>query len=112
MIVKRGQIYFADLPMNVGHVQSGTRPVVIIQNNIGNQHSPTVIVACITSQLKKPEQPTHLMFKGSPDSFKNGMILCEQLYTIDKTKLKRLIGSLNTHGLNELDKALKVSLSL
>jgi mRNA interferase MazF len=112
MLIKRGQIYFANLPMNVGHVQTGTRPVVIIQNNTGNQHSPTVIVACITSQLKKPEQPTHIMFSGFPGKIKNGMILCEQLYTIDKTQLKKLIGSLNEHGQKELDKALKVSLSL
>lgn len=112
MLVKRGQIYFADLPMNIGHVQSGTRPVVIIQNDIGNQHSPTVIVACITSQIKKPYQPTHLVFKGSPGNIKNGMVLCEQLYTLDKTKLKTLIGSLNEHGLSKLDRALKISLAL
>ena len=112
MKIKKGQIYFADLPNNIGHVQAGNRPVIIIQNNIGNLYSPTVIVACITSQLKKPKQPTHIIFRGLKGKIKGGMILCEQLYTINKTDLKTLIGTLNTNGLKALDTALKVSLSI
>lgn len=112
MIVKKGQIYLADIPSLTGHPQKGRRPVVIIQNDTGNKHSPTVIVACLTSQIKKTDQPTHLIFRDFPGRIKEGMILFEQIHTIDKAHLIFRLGELNETGLKALNKALKVSLDL
>ena len=112
MRIQKGQIYYANLPIFTGHTQRGTRPVVIISNNIGNVHSPTVIVACITSQIKKTNLPTHLIFRGSPGKIKTGMILCEQIYTIDKSELLTHIGNLTEQGIQRLNIALKDSLEI
>lgn len=116
-IVKRGDIYYADLSPVVGCEQGGIRPVIIIQNDTGNKHCPTVIVAAITSQIKKP-LPTHidLPAKDSNLSAKdsnlsaNSTILLEQVRTIDKTRLKNFVGSVTFEKMAEINKAILVSL--
>lgn len=101
--VKRGDIYYADLSPVVGCEQGGIRPVIIIQNDTGNKHCPTVIVAAITSQIKKP-LPTHI------DLPANSTILLEQVRTIDKTRLKNFVGSVTFEKMAEINKAILVSL--
>lgn len=97
--IKRGEIYYADLRPVVGSEQGGIRPVLIVQNNIGNKYSPTVIVASMTSQVdKKTHLPTHILLhkedaKGLPE---NSIILCEQLRTIDKSRIRDRVGSINS----------------
>lgn len=105
----KGDIFTAELNGN-GSQQSGLRPVVIVQNDIGNTHSPTTIIACITTKHKKPKQPTHV----SLDNHHNvsGQILCEQLYTINKQDLHTYIGHLTDNEQSQVDNALKVSLGL
>jgi mRNA interferase MazF len=103
--VKRGEIFFADLGENIGSEQNGTRPVVIVQNNIGNRFAPTVIVAAMTSRLNKTEIPTHVKFGES-------LILCEQIKTIDKSRLKNRIGVLTFSDMEKLNRAMRVSLEL
>ena len=106
MDIKRGEIYFADLGNeNIGSEQSGTRPVLIIQNNIGNKYSPTVIVACITSKIFKNEIPTHVRID-------QGLVLCEQIKTIDKTRLREKVTELRTSDIDKVNRAVKLSLGL
>ena len=113
MTIKRGDIYFADLRPVVGSEQGGIRPVLIIQNDVGNIHSPTVICAAITSQLHKTKLPTHVSLdSGKYDLVKDSVILLEQLRTIDKTRLKDKICHLDNQVLFEIDKALEISLEL
>lgn len=109
--MKRGQVYYADLSPVVGSEQGGIRPVVIIQNDIGNRHSPTVIIAAITSQLDKAKLPTHIRLDGNGLQ-KNSIALLEQIRTIDKRRLKEKIGELNTKTMTQIDKALKISVGL
>lgn len=109
--MKRGQVYYADLSPVVGSEQGGIRPVVIIQNDTGNRHSPTVIIAAITSQLDKAKLPTHIRLDGN-DLQKNSIALLEQIRTIDKKRLKEKIGELNTKTMSQIDKALKISVGL
>lgn len=92
--IKRGDIYYADLAPIVGSEQDGIRPVLVIQNDIGNQHSPTVIVAAITSR-KKTIQPTHISLADVPDLKSDSIVLLEQIRTIDKLRLKGYIGALD-----------------
>lgn len=104
----RGQIYYADLSPVVGSEQGGLRPVLIIQNDIGNTHSPTVIVAAITSVQTKAKLPTHV----ECPLFKDSTILMEQIRTIDKRRLKNLIATLDESTMAKVNKALKISLAL
>lgn len=113
MKIRRGDIYYADLMPVIGSEQGGVRPVVIIQNNTGNQHSPTVIVAAITSRISKRRIPTHIWIGSDfPGLYCNSMILLEQLRTIDRSRLKEYIGSLNTGQINRMNRAISISLGL
>jgi mRNA interferase MazF len=106
--VKRGQVYYADLSPVIGSEQGGMRPVVIIQNDIGNAHSPTTIVACITSVQTKKKLPTHVDIP----LFKDSIILAEQIKTIDKQRLKNLIAEVSIDTMAQVDKAIKISLGV
>ena len=108
--VKRGDLYYADFNNSVGSEISGVHPVVILQNNKGNYHSPTVIVAVISSQIKKEYLPTHVLLKTGPCS--KSMVQTEQLYTIDKSRLLKHIGTLDEASLKTVEKAVLKSLGL
>ena len=96
MIVKRGEIYYADLSPVVGSEQGGVRPVLIVQNDVGNKYSPTVIAAAITSQINKAKMPTHIEVDASEYGLaKDSVILLEQIRTIDKRRLKEKIGTVD-----------------
>ncbi len=111
--MKRGDIYYADLRPVVGSEQGGIRPVLVIQNDVGNVHSPTVIVAAITSRLHKTQLPTHIHLDSrSCDLIKDSMILLEQIRTIDKQRMKSPICHLDNETMERVDKALRISLSL
>ena len=113
MQVKRGDIYYADLSPVVGSEQGGVRPVLIIQNDIGNRHSPTVICAAITSKMNKAKLPTHVEIDaGKYDMIKDSVILLEQLRTIDKKRLKDRVCHLDAEILGRVDRALAVSLDM
>ena len=113
MIIKRGDIFYADLRPVIGSEQGGVRPVLIIQNDIGNRHSPTVICAAITSKMNKAKLPTHVEIDAAHyDIIKDSVILLEQLRTIDKKRLKDRVCHLDTEILSRVDQALKVSLEL
>ncbi len=113
MIIKRGDIFYADLRPVVGSEQGGVRPVLIIQNDVGNRHSPTVICAAITSKMNKAKLPTHVELEaGRFQLVKDSVILLEQLRTIDKKRLKDRVCHLDGEILDQVDKALKVSLEL
>ena len=106
--VKRGQIYYADLSPVIGSEQGGMRPVLIIQNDMGNIHSPTTIVACMTSVQTKSKLPTHIELP----LFKDSIILLEQIRTIDKQRLKNLILEVGEDTMTQVDKAIKISLGV
>ena len=111
--VKRGDIYYADLSPVVGSEQGGIRPVLVLQNDIGNKYSPTVIVAAITSQINKSKLPTHLEINA--DKFgiaKDSVILLEQLRTIDKRRLREKVCHIGSSSMGKIDYALKISLGL
>ena len=113
MQVRRGDIFYADLSPVVGSEQGGIRPVLIIQNDVGNRHSPTGICAAITSRMNKAKLPTH----GEIDAkkyqiVKNSVILLEQVRTIDKQRLKDLVCHLDKEIMNKVDEALKISFEL
>ena len=111
--VKRGDIFYADLSPVVGSEQGGVRPVLIVQNDTGNRHSPTVIAAAITSQTGKARLPTHIELSARSFGLpKDSVILLEQLRTIDKRRLKDKICHLNKEQLASVDEALKISLDL
>ena len=113
MIIKRGDIFYADLRPVVGSEQGGVRPVLIIQHDVGNRHSPTVICAAITSKMNKAKLPTHVELEaGRFQLVKDSVILLEQLRTIDKKRLKDRVCHLDGEILDQVDKALKVSLEL
>ena len=113
MIVHRGDIYYADLSPVVGSEQGGIRPVLIVQNDVGNRFSPTVIAAAITSQRTKASLPTHILVNAQTTGLsKDSIVLLEQVRTIDKHRLKERMGSLDNHSMNEVDKALSVSFGL
>lgn len=113
MVIQRGDIYYADLRPVVGSEQGGIRPVLIIQNNVGNRHSPTVICAAITSQMHKAKLPTHVELSGRQyDLAKDSVVLLEQLRTIDKKRLKDKVCHLDNNILLKIDKALEISLEL
>ena len=113
MTIRRGDVYYADLRPVVGSEQGGIRPVLIIQNDVGNRHSPTVIVAAITSQINKSKLPTHVeLSSGRYEMVKDSVILLEQLRTIDKRRLKERVCHLDGEILTKVDKALEISLEL
>ena len=111
--VKRGDIFYADLSPVVGSEQGGTRPVLIVQNDTGNRHSPTVIAAAITSQTGKARLPTHISIPGKEVGLsKDSVILLEQIRTIDKKRLREHMGRLNEQMMNQVDNAIAVSFGL
>lgn len=111
--MRRGDVYYADLRPVVGSEQGGIRPVLIIQNDVGNRHSPTVICAAITSQMHKAKLPTHVELSGRQyDLAKDSVVLLEQLRTIDKKRLKDKVCHLDNNILLKIDKALEISLEL
>lgn len=113
MQVKRGDIYYADLSPVVGSEQGGIRPVLIIQNDIGNRHSPTVICAAITSRMNKAKLPTHIEVSANRYNIvKNSVILLEQIRTIDKQRLRELVCHVDKELMRKVDEALKISLEL
>lgn len=113
MKIKRGDLFYADLSPVVGSEQGGVRPVIVVQNNVGNKYSPTIIVAPVTSQLNKAKLPTHVRLKGNEFGLpKNSVALMEQLRTIDKKRLREKIGSFNHDIMLKIDEAMAISLDL
>ena len=113
MIVRRGDIYFADLSPVVGSEQGGIRPVLIVQNDVGNKHSPTVICAAITSQMNKAKLPTHIALSSAEYALpKDSVILLEQIRTIDKRRLKEKMGHLDEVTMKNVNDAIEVSFGL
>ncbi|MGB9814062.1 type II toxin-antitoxin system PemK/MazF family toxin [Thermovenabulum sp.] len=113
MLVRRGDVFYADLNPVVGSEQGGVRPVLVVQNDVGNKYSPTVIVAAITSQIDKAKLPTHVELKKEDYGLeKDSVVLLEQLRTIDKRRLKEKITFLDSEIMAKVDEALKISLGL
>lgn len=113
MEIKRGEVFYADLSPVIGSEQGGTRPVVIVQNDVGNRHSPTVIAAAITSRQDKTAMPTHISIKGNSCGLaKDSVVLLEQIRTIDKVRLKEKTGKLDDADLQKVNKALNISFGL
>jgi mRNA interferase MazF len=112
-MVKRGEIYFAQLNPVIGSEQGGIRPVLIVQNDIGNQYSPTTIILAITSQINKAKLPTHIELKAADYGLeRDSVILAEQVRTIDKSRLKQRIAVLKLETMQRVDQALAISLGL
>ncbi len=113
MLVKRGEIYYADLSPVVGSEQGGIRPVLIVQNDVGNKHSPTVIAAAITSKKEKSQHPTHISVAASSCGLaKDSVVLLEQVRTLDKRRLKERMGELDSSSMQQVNDALSVSFGL
>jgi mRNA interferase MazF len=113
MLIKRGEIYFAQLNPVIGSEQGGIRPVLVVQNDTGNQYSPTTIVLAITSQINKAKLPTHVELKAARFGLdKDSVILGEQIRTIDKTRLKQRIAFLDDDLMSKVDQALEISMGL
>ena len=111
MEIKRGELYYADLSPVVGSEQGGVRPVLVVQNDVGNKYSPTVIAAAVTSKMTKAKLPTHIEIAGRSSGLqKDSVILLEQLRTLDKRRLKERIGSLPLSTMRKVDGALLISL--
>ena len=113
MNIRRGDIYYADLSPVVGSEQGGIRPVLIVQNDVGNRHSPTVIAAAITSQNSKANLPTHIrLYADDSGLSKDSVVLLEQIRTLDKKRLKEKMGTLNSNDMYKVDEALSISFGL
>lgn len=112
MIVHRGDIYYADLSPVVGSEQGGLRPVLIVQNDIGNRHSPTVIAAAITSKQDKARLPTHISVGADCGLSRDSVVLLEQIRTLDKRRLREKMGQLDQGAMNAVNSALSVSFGL
>lgn len=113
MIVKRGDMFYADLSPVVGSEQGGVRPVLIVQNDIGNKYSPTVIAAAVTSQINKAKMPTHIEISAKTYGLaKDSVILMEQIRTIDKKRLKEKIGHIDVSLMGKVDEAIEISFGL
>lgn len=109
--IRRGELYYADLSPVVGSEQGGIRPVLVIQNNVGNKYSPTIIAAAITSQINKAKIPTHIELSATEFGLqKDSVVLLEQLRTLDKRRLKERIGILDTGKMKMVDTAILISL--
>lgn len=112
-IVKRGDIFYADLSPVVGSEQGGIRPVIIIQNDVGNKYSPTVIISAITSQINKAKLPTHVEISSEEYGLnKDSVVLLEQIRTLDKRRLKEKIGHMTEADMSKVDEALLISVAL
>ena len=112
-MIRRGHIFYADLSPVVGSEQGGIRPVLIIQNNVGNKHSPTVICAAVTSRMNKAKLPTHIEISTRDyDIVKNSVILLEQIRTIDKQRLKEYVCHIDGGMMRKVDQAIRISLEL
>lgn len=109
-MVKRGEVYYADLSPVVGSEQGGMRPVLVIQNDIGNKYSPTIIVAAITSKLSKAKLPTHISLDSNAGLPKDSVVLLEQIRTLDKRRLKEKVCDLSQIKMAEINQAILVSL--
>ena len=113
MQVRKGDIFFADLSPVVGSEQGGVRPVLVVQNDIGNRFSPTIIVAALTSQTNKAKLPTHVPISAEGNGLsRDSVVLLEQLRTIDKKRLREHIGTVGTNVIDVVDEALSVSLGI
>jgi mRNA interferase MazF len=113
LIIKRGDIFYADLSPVIGSEQGGVRPVLIVQNDIGNKYSPTVIAAAITSQINKAKLPTHIEISAQEYGLqKDSVILLEQIRTIDKKRLREKIGRLDDELMDRVNEALSISFGL
>ena len=113
MVIRRGDIFYADLRPVVGSEQGGIRPVLIIQNDVGNKHSPTVICAAITSKMNKAKLPTHVEISSEEYGLnRDSVVLLEQIRTIDKKRLKEKIGHMTEEDMNKVNKSLLISLGL
>ena len=111
MTIKRGELYYADLSPVVGSEQGGVRPVLVVQNDVGNKYSPTVIAAAVTSKMNKAKLPTHIELPSSSYGLqRDSVILLEQIRTLDKRRLKERIGELNDVTMNQVDKAILIRL--
>ena len=112
-MIKRGEIYYADLSPVVGSEQGGIRPVLVVQNDVGNKFSPTIIVAAVTSQLNKAKLPTHVPIHADENGLdRDSVVLLEQLRTIDKKRLREHIGTVDDEVIGVVDDALSVSLGI
>ena len=112
-MIKRGELYYADLSPVIGSEQGGVRPVLIVQNDIGNKYSPTVIAAAITSQINKAKMPTHIEIGAANYGLnKDSVILLEQIRTIDKQRLREKIGRLSDDLMDGVDRAIGISFGL
>ena len=113
LVIRRGDIYYADLSPVVGSEQGGIRPVLVIQNNVGNRHSPTIICAAITSKMNKAKLPTHIEISAENYKIvKNSVILLEQIRTIDKRRLKEYVCHIDPAMMRKVDEAICISLEL
>ena len=113
MIVKRGDIYYADLSPVIGSEQGGVRPSLVVQNDVGNKYSPTIIIAAITSQINKARLPTHVEKTAQDFGLpKDSVVLLEQIRTIDKKRLREKIGKFDEDMMRKVDQALKISVGL
>ena len=112
-MVRRGEIYYADLSPVVGSEQGGVRPVLIVQNDVGNKHSPTVLAAAITSQREKAKLPTHIELRAASCGLsRDSVVLLEQIRTIDKRRLKERMGELDAPSMSQVNNALEISFGL
>lgn len=113
MNVRRGDIFYADLSPVVGSEQGGVRPVLIVQNDVGNKYSPTVIAAAITSQQQKANIPTHITIGAESSGLsKDSVVLLEQVRTIDKRRLKEKMGTIDEASMNRVDQAISISFGI
>ncbi len=113
MMVRRGDVFYADLSPVIGSEQGGVRPVLVVQNDIGNKYSPTIIIAAITSQINKAKLPTHVEITAPEYGLpKDSVVLLEQIRTIDKKRLREKIGRFNDDMMRSVDDALKISIGL
>lgn len=112
-VYRRGDIYFADLDPVIGSEQGGTRPVIVIQNDTGNKHSPTLIVATVTTKIHKKERlPTHLLIKDNPAFREVSVVQLEQIRTIDKCRIDNYLGKVTSREMMAIERALAVSLAM
>lgn len=111
-VYRRGDIYFANLGDRIGSEQSGTRPVIVIQNNVGNRYAPTLTVLPITSNIKKPELPTHVVLQSNSVLKKKSMIMAEQAITIDKERIISYVGKLNFKQINRVMDAVRIHIGI
>lgn len=112
MIVKRGDVYYADLSPIVGSEQGGVRPVLVLQNDVGNKYSPTVIVSAITSKVNKIKLPTHIPLETDTGLSRDSIALLEQIRTIDKTRLKEKVGHVDDETMRQINDAIVISFGM